>query len=449
MMLPAAEYARRRRQLMRQIGERGIAILPAAPVRLRNRDADYRYRQDSDFLYLTGFEEPEAVAVLIPGRKQGEFILFCRERDPLQETWHGRRAGQAGAVERYGADDSFPITDIDEILPGLLENRDRVFYSMGRDAAFDRQLMDWVNRLRAQVRSGRQSPHEFVSLEFLLHEMRLFKSSAELKLMRRSAEIAIEGHRRMMAMCRPGLYEYEVEAEFIYTVRRHRADLAYQSIVGGGENGCILHYVDNATELRDGDLLLIDAGAEYEGYASDITRTFPVNGRFTPAQREVYELVLEAQLAAIKKARPGNHWNDPHEAALRTLTRGLVELGLLKGQPAKLMREGAYQRFYMHRTGHWLGLDVHDVGEYKIDGQWRLLEPGMTLTVEPGLYITPARDVPKRFHNIGIRIEDDVLVTAQGCEVLTEAMPKSPDEIEALVGSAAEPKVPARARRRA
>ncbi|AOU96903.1 Xaa-Pro aminopeptidase [Acidihalobacter yilgarnensis] len=435
MTLPTSEFARRRRQLMRQIGERGIVIMPAAPVRLRNRDADYRYRQDSDFLYLTGFSEPEAVAVLIPGRPQGEFILFCRERDLAQETWHGRRAGQAGAVERYGADDSFPITDIDDILPGLLEDRDRVFYSMGRDAAFDRQLMEWINRLRAQSRSGRQSPHEFVSLEYLLHEMRLFKSAAELKLMRRAAEIAIEGHRRMMAVCSPGLYEYEIEAEFIYTARRHRAELAYQSIVGGGENGCILHYVDNDAPLRDGELLLIDAGAEYAGYASDITRTFPVNGRFTPAQRELYELVLDAQHAAIKKTRPGNHWNDPHTAAVRVLTRGLVELGLLKGQPAKLIREGAYQRFYMHRTGHWLGLDVHDVGEYKIDGEWRLLEPGMVLTVEPGLYINPARDVPKRFHNIGIRIEDDVRVTAKGCEVLTVDMPKAVDEIEALVGS--------------
>lgn len=435
MNVAMSEFAHRRRQLMEQIGGQGIAVIPAAPIKLRNRDADYPYRQDSDFLYLTGFPEPEAVAVLIPGRPQGEYVLFCRERDPGQEIWHGRRFGQVGAVDDFGADDSFPITDIDDILPGLMENRDRVFYSMGRDAVFDRQLMDWINQLRAQLRSGDQSPHELVSLEYLLHEMRLFKSASELKQMRRAAEIAIEGHLRMMSVCRPNIYEYEVEAEFIYTAHRHHADLAYQSIVGGGENGCILHYVNNDALLRDGDLLLIDAGAEYAGYASDITRTFPVNGRFSEAQRELYELVLEAQLAAIRKIKPGQHWNAPHETAVRVLTRGLVELGLLKGQPEKLIKQEAYKRFYMHRTGHWLGLDVHDVGEYKIDNHWRLLESGMVLTVEPGLYINSEQDIPKRFRNIGIRIEDDVLVTEKGCEVLTEQLPKSVEQIESLVGS--------------
>lgn len=437
MQINAKEFARRRRQLMRMMGEGAIAVLPAAPVRVRNRDADYRYRQDSDFLYLTGFHEPEAVVVLIPGRAQGEYILFCRERNPEMETWNGRRAGQAGAVEQFGADDSFPIDDIDEILPGLLEDRARVYYSVGRDADFDRRLMAWVNVIRAQSRAGRQPPHEFISLEYLLHEMRLFKSSAELKVMRKAAEISDEGHRRMMAMCRPGMYEYEIEAEFIYTARRHNGDLAYQSIVGGGANGCILHYVDNNEMLRDGELLLIDAGAEYEGYASDITRTFPVNGRFSEAQREVYEVVLAAQEAAIKKVKPGNSWNDPHTAAVRELTKGMIELGLLKGKPAKLIREAAYRRFYMHRTGHWLGIDVHDVGEYKVDGEWRLLEPGMVTTVEPGLYVTADADVPERFHNIGVRIEDDVVVTKDGHKVLTAATPKSVAEIEALVGTAA------------
>ncbi|APZ44694.1 Xaa-Pro aminopeptidase [Acidihalobacter ferrooxydans] len=437
MSIKAKEYARRQRQLMRMMGEEAIAVLPAAPVRIRNRDADYRYRQDSDFLYMTGFPEPEAVAVFIPGREQGEYVLFCRERDPEMETWNGRRAGQTGAVELYGADDAFPITDIDEILPGLLENRARVYYSMGRDDAFDRRLMGWVNTLRAQTRSGRQSPHEFFSLEFLLHEMRLFKSSGEVKTMCKAAEISAEGHQRMMAVCRPGLFEYQIEAEFIYTARRHNADLAYQSIVGGGANGCILHYVDNNEMLRDGELLLIDAGAEYAGYASDITRTFPVSGRFNEAQREVYEVVLAAQEAAIKKVGPGASWDDPHAAAVRELTKGLVELGLLRGQPAKLIREHAYRRFYMHRTGHWLGLDVHDVGEYKVDGEWRQLEPGMVTTVEPGLYITAETDVPKQFRNIGIRIEDDVAVTKDGHRVLTAATPKSVAEIEALVGTAA------------
>ena len=437
MQINAKEFARRRRQLMRMMGEGAIAVLPAAPVRVRNRDADYRYRQDSDFLYLTGFHEPEAVAVLIPGRAQGEYILFCRERNPEMETWNGRRAGQAGAVEQFGADDSFPIDDIDEILPGLLEDRARVYYSMGRDGDFDRRLMAWVNVIRSQSRAGRQPPHEFISLEYLLHEMRLFKSSAELKTMRKAAEISDEGHRRMMAMCRPGMYEYEIEAEFIYTARRHNGDLAYQSIVGGGANGCILHYVDNNEMLRDGELLLIDAGAEYDGYASDITRTFPVSGRFSEAQREVYEVVLAAQEAAIKKVKPGNCWNDPHMAAVRELTKGMIELGLLKGKPAKLIREVAYRRFYMHRTGHWLGIDVHDVGEYKLDGEWRLLEPGMVTTVEPGLYIAAETDVPERYHNIGVRIEDDVVVTKDGHKVLTAETPKSVTEIEALVGTAA------------
>lgn len=437
MSINAKEFARRRRQLMRMMGEGAIAVLPAAPIRIRNRDADYRYRQDSDFLYLTAFPEPEAVAVFIPGRKQGEYILFCRERDPEMETWNGRRAGQDGAVELYGADDSFPISDIDEILPGLLEDRTSVYYSMGRDADFDRRLMAWVNVIRTRSRSGRQPPHEFISLEYLLHEMRLFKSSAELKVMRKAAEISDEGHRRMMALCRPGRYEYEIEAEFIYTARRYNADLAYQSIVGGGANGCILHYVDNNEMLRDGELLLIDAGAEYEGYASDITRTFPVSGRFTEAQREVYEVVLTAQEAAIKKVKAGNSWDDPHVAAVHELTKGLIDLGLLKGKPSKLIRENAYRRFYMHRTGHWLGIDVHDVGEYKVDGEWRLLEPGMVTTVEPGLYITAASDVPKRFHNIGVRIEDDVAVTKDGHKVLTAETPKSVAEIEALVGTAA------------
>ncbi|MEJ2632118.1 MAG: Xaa-Pro aminopeptidase [Acidihalobacter sp.] len=437
MPINAKEFARRRRQLMRMMGDGAIAVLPAAPVRVRNRDADYRYRQDSDFLYLTGFPEPEAVAVLIPGRPQGEYILFCRERNPEMETWNGRRAGQAGAVGKHGADDSFPIDDIDEILPGLLENRARVYYSMGRDTEFDRRLMAWINVIRAQSRTGRQPPHEFISLEYLLHEMRLFKSSAELKTMSKAAEISIEGHKRMMSTCRPGMHEYEVEAEFIYTARRHNADLAYQSIVGGGANGCILHYVDNDELLRDGELLLIDAGAEYDGYASDITRTFPVSGRFSEAQREVYEVVLASQEAAIKKVKPGNSWDDPHAAAVRELTKGLIDLGLLKGKPAKLIREGAYRRFYMHRTGHWLGIDVHDVGEYKVDGEWRLLEPGMVMTVEPGLYITAEADVPDRFHNIGVRIEDDVVVTKDGHKVLTEDTPKSVAEIEALVGTAA------------
>lgn len=432
--LPNSEFKRRRKQLMRMMDDDAIAIIPAAPQHFRNNDVEYPYRQDSDFLYLTGFSEPEAVVVLVPGRKHGETILFCRERNAEMETWHGRRAGQEGAVEQYDADDAFPIDDIDDILPGLLENRQAVYYTMGKDTQFDRQLMDWVNHLRKQSRSGAHPPHEFVNLDYLLHDMRLFKTRSELRLMRHAAKITVAAHKKAMQICQPGMYEYEIEAEYLHAFHKANAEPAYSSIVGGGENGCILHYVENDAELLDGDLLLIDAGAEYGGYASDVTRTFPVNGHFSKPQRELYDVVLAAQKAAIKKVKPGNHWNDPHHAAVRVLTKGLIELGLLKGTLAKLIKTEAYSKFYMHRTGHWLGMDVHDVGDYKIDGHWRLLEPGMVMTVEPGLYIAPdAKSVAKRWKGIGIRIEDDVLVTKDGHEVLTCAITNDPDEIEALM----------------
>jgi len=429
------EFERRRRGLLRMMPADSIAILPAARERLRNRDVHYPFRQHSDFLYLTGFPEPDAVAVLAPGRKQGQYILFCRERDPKKEVWEGRRAGPEGAVEHFGADDAYPIADMDEILPGLLEDRRRVYYTMGEDTAFDHRLIGWVNQIRAKVRAGAHAPHEFVELAHVLHEMRLFKSRWELTRMRRAARVSMEAHERAMRRCRPGLYEYELEAEYQYVFRRAGMVPSYPPIVGGGANACILHYTENRDRLEDGDLVLVDAGCECEGYAADITRTFPVGGRFSDAQRALYELVLQAQEAAIRKVRPGNHWDDPHRAAVRVLTRGLVELGLLEGDVRKLVRNEAYKRFYMHRTGHWLGLDVHDVGEYRVGEQWRLLEPGMVLTVEPGLYV-PAdlEGVDRRWWNIGIRIEDDVLVTKEGCEVLTAALPKRVEEIEALVG---------------
>lgn len=431
------EFARRRRQLMRMIGKGGIAILPAALTRVRNRDVEYAYRQDSDFHYLTGFPEPEAVAVLMPGREHGEYVLFCRDRDPLRETWDGRRAGPEGAVRDHGADDAFPIGDIDEILPGMLEHSERVYYTMGLNAEFDQRLLGWVNQLRAAAKSGVTTPTEFVALDHLLHDMRLFKSRGEVAAMRKAAKIAAAAHVRAMRACRPGMMEYEIEAEFLHEFRRHDATTAYHPIVGGGANGCILHYVENRDRLNEGDLLLIDAGCEYDYYASDITRTFPVSGTFSPAQRALYEVVLEAQLAAIDKVRPGNHWDDPHDAAVRVLTRGLVRLGLLKGRLPTLIKNGDYRRFYMHRTGHWLGLDVHDVGDYKVGEEWRILEPGMTLTVEPGLYIAPgARGVAKKWWGTGIRIEDDVLVTPEGADVLSADAPKDPDEIERLMQAA-------------
>ena len=428
------EFARRRRQLMRLMGRDSIAVLPAAPVRHRNGDVEYAYRQDSDFHYLTGFGEPEAVAALVPGRAQAEYILFVRDRDPARETWDGRRAGPAGAARDYGADDAFPIGDMDEILPGLLENRTRVFYTMGVYADFDQRVVGWVNSLRTQARNGRHPPQEFVALDHLLHDMRLYKSRGELDLMRTAARISARAHLRAMRFCRPGATEYQVMAELLHEFRRHNADTAYHPIVGGGANSCILHYRDNDQPLADGELLLVDAGCEFECYAADITRTFPVNGRFTPEQRAVYEVVLEANRAAIARVRPGNHWNEPHEAAVRVVTQGLMKLGLLKGRLAALIRSGAYRRYFMHRTGHWLGLDVHDVGDYKVGDEWRVLEPGMTLTIEPGIYLPAgARGVPRRFRNIGIRIEDDVLVTKRGVEVLTARAPKDPEQIEAVM----------------
>ena len=431
------EFSRRRRALLKLMGRDSIAILPAAPVRHRNNDVEYAYRQDSDFHYLTGFDEPESVAVLVPGRDQAEYILFVRERDPARETWDGRRAGPAGARRVHGADDAFPITDIDEILPGLMENRTKVFYSMGMYPEFDQRLVGWVNGLRTQARNGRHPPQEIVALDYFLHDMRLYKSRAEIGLMRAAARIAAGAHVRAMRFCRPGLMEYEVMAEIIHEFRAHNADTSYHPIVGGGANSCILHYRENDQPLKAGDVLLVDAGCEYESYASDITRTYPVGGRFTPEQRAVYEIVLEANRAAIAKVRPGNHWNEPHEAAVRVVTHGLVKLGLLKGRPAKLERDGAYRRFFMHRTGHWLGMDVHDVGDYKIGDEWRVLEPGMALTIEPGIYIPAgARGVPKRFQRIGVRIEDDVVVTKTGVEVLTDGAPKEVAAIERLMSAA-------------
>ena len=428
------EFKRRRSQLMKMMGKDTIAILPSASQVTRNRDVDFPFRQDSDFLYLTGFDEPDAVMVLKPGRKHGEYILFCREKDPEQETWHGRRAGQEGAVEDFDADDSFPIEDMDDILPGLLEGTDAIFNIMGRYPEFDQRLIGWVNHIKEQSRAGLHVPSEFVSLDYILHDMRLFKSREELRLMRRAAAISVTAHERAMKLCQPGHYEYEIAAEFDHEFRKNGADHAYPAIVGGGANGCILHYTENSDTLNEGDLLLIDSGCEIQGYASDITRTFPINGKYSPAQRDIYDIVLAAQEAAIKKVKPGNHWNDPHNAAVRVITKGLTEIKLLKGNPTKLIKEGAYRKYYMHRTGHWLGLDVHDVGDYKVGEQWRLLEPGMVLTIEPGIYIpAQSKGVHRKWWDIGIRIEDDVLVTSTGSEVLTKALVKKADDIEALM----------------
>lgn len=435
-MIPVKEFAARRRRLMDMMIRDGIAILPAAPERVRNRDVLHPFRQDSDFHYLSGFDEPDAVLVIIPGREHGESVLFCKEKDPARELWDGFLAGPEGAIEKFGVDDAFPIADIDDILPGMIEGRSRVYYPLGRDQSFDQRVMDWVKIIRSKVRSGSNPPGEFVALEHLLHDLRLIKSAAEVRVMAKAAEISCEGHVRAMKRARRGGCEYNLEAELVHTFMSHGArSTAYPSIVGGGANACILHYIENDAPLKDGDLVLIDAGCEYECYASDITRTFPVSGRFSAEQKALYEVVLAAQYAAIDAVHPDNHWNRPHEAALEVLVQGLVELGILQDITVdQAIEEEAYRPYFMHRTGHWLGMDVHDVGDYKIGGAWRQLEPGMALTVEPGLYIAPDNTaVDEKWRGIGIRIEDDVVVTRDGCRVLTNGVPKEIDDIEALM----------------
>ena len=434
--ITAAEYARRRRQLMRMAGEDAILVLPAAPARVRSHDTHYPYRQDSDFWYLCGFPEPEAVLVLVPGRKHGETLLFCRERDPEREGWDGPRAGQEGAVADFGMDDAYPIDDLDEILPGLLEGRSRVYYHFGRDAEFDLKLIGWVNRVRAQVRHGAQPPHEFLELGHLLHEQRLFKSRDEIRLMEKAAQISVRAHQAAMRAARPGIHEYELQAELERVFRAADACPAYNSIVGAGTNACVLHYVANSARAADGELVLVDAGAEYRNYAADITRTFPVNGRFTKEQRALHDLVGAAQAAALACARPGVAFAALHETVVEVLGEGLLRLGLLKGSLEKCIAGEHYRQFYRHKSGHWLGLDVHDVGDYRIDGESRLLEPGMVLTIEPGLYVAADdKAVHAKWRGIGIRTEDDVLVTGDGHRVLSDGLARSADEIEAFMAA--------------
>ncbi len=431
------EYATRRRKLLDAMGDCSIAVLPTSEECLRNRDICFPYRPHSDFFYLTGFTEPKAVAVLVPGRPQGEYILFCRGRDPEQELWEGNRSGLRDACEEYGADDAFPIDDLDDILPGLLENRERLFYTMGEHSEFDQRVLRWVNDVRARVRTGVTAPVEFIALGHLLHEMRLYKSRHEIRTMRRAANISAQAHRQAMRTCKPGLMEYHLEAEILHTFMQHGDRTpAYPPIVGGGANGCTLHYTRNAAPLNDGDLVLIDAGVEHNFYASDISRTFPVNGCFSAEQRAVYQVVLAAQQAAIEQVRPQRGWNDSHQTAIRVLTEGLVELGILQGDVDALIEEQSYRPYYMHRTGHWLGMDVHDVGDYRIGDQWRILEAGMVMTIEPGLYLRkgiPGLD--ERWWNIGVRIEDDVLVTREEPEVLSAAAPREIQAIEELMAA--------------
>jgi len=430
-----AVYAARRARLVRAMGE-GIAVVPTSPERIRNRDSHYPYRHDSYFYYLTGFTEPESALVLIGGAAS-RAILFCRERNPEREIWDGARHGPERARERFGFDEAHPVEKLDELLVSLLENQPALFAPLGQDPDWDARAMRWLNAVRAKSRAGIEAPERIHDVRALLDEMRLIKDAHELDCMRRAAAISADAHRRAMQATRPGRFEYEIEAELLYAFRRQGAQFpAYWPIVAGGRSACTLHYVSNDARLEKGTLLLIDAGCELDGYAADITRTFPVGGRFSRAQRDVYEIVLAAQRAAIDRVAPGNGWNEPHDAAVRVLAQGMIDLRLLAGSLDEILEKETYKRFYMHRTGHWLGLDVHDAGEYKRSGLWRSLQPGMTLTVEPGLYIRASDDVPAPLHDIGVRIEDDVVVAAQGCEVLTAQAPKAIDEIEALMRDA-------------
>ncbi|WP_250461147.1 aminopeptidase P N-terminal domain-containing protein [Microbulbifer litoralis] len=432
------EYARRRARLIAGLASGSLAIVPAAREQLRSRDTYFPFRQDSDFLYLTGFSEPEALLVLVPGRDHGEELLFCRERDAEKEMWDGPRLGPERAAEHCGLCDAFPIGDLDDILPGLLEGRERIYYTMGRFPQLDRRLRHYLQALEGAP--GSAGAPEMVDLDRQLHDLRLYKSAQELRLMRRAAEITAEAHRRAMMACRPGGHEYTLEAELLRTfVAAGAREPAYPSIVGGGRNALVMHYCNNDAPLRDGDLVLVDAGCEYRGYAADVTRTYPVNGRFSGVQRAVYEIVLAAQRAAIDEIRRGNHWDQPHMASVRTIAQGLVDLGLLRGDVDGLVESGAYRRFYMHRAGHWLGMDVHDVGDYRVHGQWRQLEAGMAMTVEPGIYIGADDDtVPEKFRGIGIRIEDDVALTKDGAQVMSADAPSTVAGIEDTMRRAAE-----------
>ena len=432
------QYQQRRQQLMDSMGAGSIALIPAAATQPRNSDCDHLYRPSSDFYYLTGFSEPEALAVLCPQREAGEFVLFSRPDDPTLTLWEGSCAGQAGACRDYAADAAFSIDEVDEILADLLMGCDTIYYPLGTTAWLDELLFSYVDHYRKQGRKGLIFPQRIINLDSLLHEQRLIKSATEIDSLRQAAVISAAAHRRAMQSCQPGIFEYQLEAELLHGFQHAGCRFpAYSSIVAGGANACVLHYIDNKAVLVDGDLVLIDAGAECDYYAADITRTFPVNGHFSAAQQALYEIVLAAQLAGLAQAKPGNPWPRVQEAVIAVITQGLIDLGILQGELHELIESKAYQAFYMHNSGHWLGLDVHDVGAYKVQQQWRDLVPGMALTVEPGIYIAAdAPQVDDKWRGIGIRIEDDIVINEQGHEVLSDAVPKTVVDIEALMAGA-------------
>ncbi len=436
-MISRAEFQRRRKLLMGLARAPAAIIVPAAPARVRSVDAFYAYRQDSDLAYLTGFEEPDAVLVLIPGRAAAQSILFCRERSAERERWDGEVIGPERAPALLGVDDAFPIEDIDDILPNLIDGRERVYYHFGRDAEFDLKVLSWINRLRAQQPRGARAPESIIALGHLLGDLRLFKSKGELKLMRQAVAISALAHHQVMRTVRPGLSENQIEAELMYVFRSHNAVAAYEPTIAAGKNACTLHYRGNKSPLVAGDLLLVDAGCEVACYASDITRTMPISGRFNPAQRDLYNVVLSAQDAGISAAKVGNAWRDIHDAALREIVRGLIALKLLKGRVDKVIASGAYKTYFPHKTGHWLGLDVHDVGDYHIEGSSRILEPGMVLTVEPGIYIAPDdANASKALRGQAVRIEDEIAITAFGPQLLTDTVPRMAEAIEAYMHAA-------------
>ena len=438
MKLTQADFKQRRDHLAQKMGANSVAIIATRAEMYRNRDADYKYRADSSFYYLTGFAEPEAVAVL-ETFAEGEmyrYSLFCRERNREMEIWNGYRAGVEGAVEIYGADEAFAIDLLDQEIIAKLLNKDRLYFRIGHQAEFDARVSQWIQKADAQQRRGSTSPAEVIQLDRLIDEMRLKKSAQEIELMQIASNISADAHTRAMQSVKPEMMEYALEAELNYIFGKHGCVPAYNSIVGGGENACILHYVENNKPLKNGDLVLIDAACEYEFDASDITRTFPVNGKFSPEQKALYNIVLDAQLAAIDATRIGNHYKYPHEVAVKILTQGLVELGLLSGNVDELVESEAFRQFFMHGTGHWLGMDVHDVGAYKHGEDWRAYEAGMVVTVEPGLYIAPDDEtVDVKWRGIGIRIEDDIVVTENGPLVLTKNVVKTVEEIEQLMAS--------------
>ncbi|MQW92174.1 Xaa-Pro aminopeptidase [Acinetobacter wanghuae] len=437
--LTQADFEERRAILAGEMGLNSIAVIATSPVAMRNRDADYKYRADSSFFYLTGFAEPEAVAVIetFATREEGySFSLFCRERDRDMEIWNGYRAGIDGAIEDFDADEAYAIDLLDEEILPKLQNKEKLFYRIGHDAAFDARVATWIKEANGETRRGTSAPAQLIQLDRIIDEMRLIKTPEELELMQIASDISAEAHTKAMQSVKPDMMEYALEAELNYIFGKNGCVPSYNSIVGGGENGCILHYVENDKLLKDGDLVLIDAACEYQFYASDITRTFPVNGKFSPEQKALYNVVLDAQIAAIDAVRIGNSYKEPHNVAVRILVQGLLDLGIMQGDLDEIITSERFRQFYMHGTGHWLGMDVHDVGSYKVDGEWRPYEEGMVVTVEPGLYIAPDDEtVDAKWRGIGIRIEDDVVATKKGPLVLTKNVVKTVEDIEALMAN--------------